>query len=220
MADSSDLRQTAVEPERALALAWLPPDRRDAVRTLFALDARLAALARFTRDAHVAQMRLTWWYQAIEALDTRPAPAEPLLQAIQRHILPSVRGAELVAMVEGWEELLDAEPLDDDRLEAFADRRGAVLFAALARILGAAEGDPVGAAGKGWALVDFAAQSPDRAAAARAQHLADRHLTAATAVRWSRAGRPIGALAHLATIPLRSPAARSLRVLRHRLTGR
>lgn len=185
-----------------------------------ALDARLGELTRFTRDAFVAQMRLTWWYEAIAALDGKPAPAEPLLQAVQRDLIPHVPGADLATMIEGWEELLDPDPIDTDRLQRFADRRGGRLFAAMARLLGASPDDPVPAAGRGWALIDFADHTPDRNAADQARLLAAISIGDVQAARWSRAGRPIGALALLATMPHRSPAARSVRVLRHRLTGR
>ncbi|WP_294298074.1 hypothetical protein [uncultured Sphingomonas sp.] len=209
-----------IDPEMALVLPSARNPRRSATETLFALDARLTELTRFTRDAFVAQMRLTWWFGALEALDARPAPAEPLLQAIRRDLVPLVPGTKLAGMIEGWEELLDPEPLDDDRLRRFAERRGGGLFAAFARVLNARGEDPVAEAGTGWALIDLAENTPDRAAADRARHLAVGYLSTATGARWSRAGRPIGALAHLATMPHRSPAARSLRVLRHRFTGR
>ncbi|RZM37470.1 MAG: hypothetical protein EOP67_01085 [Sphingomonas sp.] len=81
-------------PDRALLLAALPSPARPPIETLFALDSRLAGIVRATREPMVGQMRLTWWHEALTKLDREPAPAEPLLRDVQRHLLPAgVSGA-------------------------------------------------------------------------------------------------------------------------------
>lgn len=201
-------------PERALALGYAPAAAGGGVAALFALDATLARLALGTREPMVAQLRLTWWYEALRALGDRPPP-QPILRALAAARLD---GAALALMAEGWERLLDDAP----ELDAFADGR-AVLFEAAARLAGA--GDDVRKAGAGWALADLARTSGDAARAAAAARLAAPLLDRAAAMRWSPAGRFLGALVHVARADLaaqRPPGApaRVARLAWHRLTGR
>ncbi|CAN5509265.1 hypothetical protein BH09PSE4_BH09PSE4_07780 [soil metagenome] len=219
---------SAADPERALAISYAPGPRRAALTSLFALDDALAQVLRTTREPMVGQMRLTWWHDALVRLDSAPPPAEPVLQALTRDLLPlGVSGAGLTPIVEGWEELL-GETVSEEALLRYAEGRGS-LFVAAGRILAADPGDPVREAGAGWALVDLAWHLSDPATAARAREMAGPRLAAAVAPRWSRAGRALGALAHLASADLANDPAgprlqgsprRVLRALRHRLTGR
>jgi phytoene synthase len=208
------------DAERALALSYAARGR-DAAAALLALDDRLAAILRRTTEPLVGQMRLTWWREALEKLDAAPPPAEPVLAALAAEVLPrGIRGVDLAPIIDGWEALLE-EPLDAAAIERHA-MRGRALFEALARVIGAS-GDPVAAAGEGWALADLVRHLSDADARRRAADLAKPRLDAALAARWSRNGRPLGALAHLARLDLagrqRSPW-RVARLLAHRLTGR
>lgn len=217
---------TSTDPERALALAYAPAGARAALAALFALDDRLAQILRTTREPMVGQMRLTWWHGALLALDNAPPPSEPVLAELAAEVLPrGVRGAALAPIVEGWEDLLEAEVSEADLLH-YARCRG-TLFVVAGQILGA--DDPVREAGEGWALVDLAWNSSEPAVVALARDLARPRLAAATARRWSRRARALGALAHLAEADLAlDPAgarvvgspSRVWRALRHRLTGR
>ena len=206
--------------ERRMILSHVPIASRAGLAALLLLDDTLAAILRSTRDPMVGQLRLTWWHDALAALDTRPPPAEPVLQAIARDVMPHVMASTLTTMVEGWEELLDPDPLDDTRLAQFAERRGAGLFMAAGSVLGAGVGDPVAEAGRGWALVDLARHVRDDATRDRAAELAVRDLSVAASRRWSRAGRPLGAMAHLARLDPAAGGGRVARVVWHRLTGR
>ena len=70
---------TPEDPERALALSYAV-EGRDALAALLALDDALARLLRSTREPALGQMRLAWWREALERLDTAPPPAEPVLR--------------------------------------------------------------------------------------------------------------------------------------------
>jgi len=214
------------DPERALALSYAYAASRPALAALFALDDALAQVLRTTREPMVGQMRLTWWHGALAALDSAPPPAQPVLQMLAAEVLPhGVAGAALTPIVEGWEELLAAEISPED-IARYARGRG-TLFAVAGALLGG--DDPVREAGEGWALVDLAWHSREPEVAALARELARPMLEAATARRWSRAGRALGVLAHLALADLtldptaprvRGSPGRVWRALRHRLTGR
>lgn len=210
--------------ERALALGYAPADRCGALDALFALDSVLGDVMRTTSQPIVGQMRLTWWRDALIALDDRPAPAQPELRAVAATALPyGVRGAELAAMAEGWGALL-VEEIDRDGLAQVGAQRGGVLFAAAARVLGG-DGAPAVLAGEGWALADLSRNLSDPACMAEAAAMARARLDTALAAHWPRALRPLGALALLARADL-DPAsrpgspARLTRMLFHRFTGR
>lgn len=215
--------------ESALALSYAPPALRPALTALLDLDSALAAVLRTTREPLVAQMRLTWWHEALTRLDSAAPPAEPILVSLAATVLPhGVSGARLATMIDGWEELLD-EDLTHDEMMRFAERRGAGLFGMAGALLGARANDPLAAAGTGWALVDLARHLRDSSAGEKALISARSLLDAATRVRWSRETRALGALTHLALLDAAVPLDRPLpigsprRVARlawHRLTGR
>jgi phytoene synthase len=214
---------TPDDPERALALSYAPEGARAGLKALLALDDALGKVLRTTSEPALGRIRLAWWRERLEALDAGPPAAEPVLRGLFDHVLPAgVSGAALAGMVEGWELLFDAE--GEDVLGDFGRWRGGRLFEAGAVVLGT-RGDLVSEAGQGWALADLARNlsGGEDADAARAQAVP--LLDAALATRWSREGRALGALAHLARLDLRgvsqpgSPR-RVGRMLWHRLTGR
>lgn len=223
-ADDPDLSEGSAIEQR-LALSYAPTAARAGLSTLLALDRRLAAIVRATREPMVGQMRLTWWHEALTVLGKGSPPAEPVLTDVAKILLPTgVRGEELATLIEGWEVLLDRQ-LSDDALEQFARCRGEKLFRLAGRVLGA--DDPgIGPAGRGWALADLAGHVSDPAIAMRARTLAQLRFEEAFRRRWSRAGRPLGALALLGrfdigpnvTVP-GSPV-RVGRLFWHRMTGR
>lgn len=222
--------RVAANPEAALAIGYAAMPRRAGLAALLDLDATLAAVLRTTREPLVGQMRLTWWHDALTRLDAASPPAEPVLAALAATVLPDgVTGARLATLVEGWEELLDADLAGDEALARVARLRGGGLFGIAGQLLGARDGDPLVGAGVGWALVDLARHLRDRPTAEKARARGRDELIAATRVRWSREARALGALAHLALLDAAVPLDRPLpvgsprRVARlawHRMTGR
>jgi len=229
-ASAMKLEVPARDPELLLALHYARRHARRALAALFALDGALAQILRTTREPMVGQMRFTWWHEALTTLDTAPPPAEPILQGIASDVVPQgIAGARIAGMIDGWEELLEAGPLDDDALLRHAGARGASLFAMAGALAGAGARDPLELAGAGWALADLARHLSDPTVAARALALAEPRLLAATRLRWSRPGRALGALAQIArmncAVPLDQPVpagapGRVARLLFHRVTGR
>lgn len=219
---------TSSDPERGLILAYAPAAGREALAALLALDDALALLVRTTREPALGQIRLAWWREALERLDHAPPPPEPVLQRLAAEVLPKgVSGAALAELAGGWDALIE-ERLDPAALARFAEGRGR-LFDLAGRVLGAAASDPLSEAGQGWALADLARNLSNPAEAGEARALAVPLLAAAAGARWSRNGRPLGALAHLArrdlavphgTPPPTGSPGRVGRLLWHRLTGR
>ncbi|HYD11765.1 MAG TPA: squalene/phytoene synthase family protein [Allosphingosinicella sp.] len=208
-----------LDPDRTLALAYVPAAVRPAVAALWRLDAGFGAILATGTQPLVSQMRLAWWREALERLDREPPPAEPLLQALAAHVLPTASGAELAAMEEGWLMLLAEEALTEAELARYAELRGAQLFVLTARLLGVAD-FPVRRAGAAWALADLARHSR------RAGEVKSPPPESKT--KWPKRLRPLGMLAMLARRDLerlgRKPErpgspARILRMMQHRISG-
>lgn len=185
-----------IDPRNTRELAFLAAPARRAITALFALDEALADVLRGSGQPMIRQLKLTWWHDALVALDTTPPPAQPVLRALAADVLPhGPRGGALAGLVEGWEELLDPGPLDDDVLLAYAAARGGRLFTTAGALMGAATSDPLAAAGEGWALADLAVNISDRNEARRASSLAAVRLAIANGRRWSKPGEPLAVVA-------------------------
>lgn len=213
-----------LDPDRTLALSYVGARHRAALEALWQLDVALGAVLAGGRDPMLSRIKLVWWRDALERLDAKPVPAEPVLQAVATSVLPlGVSGVELSAMEEGWAVLLSGDPLSEEDLESYAAARGATLFRLSARLLGGPE-SLVGLAGEAWALGDLARHSNESDADAALARL--RALRPPP--RLPGRLRPLGMLATLArrdAEPGRprweqhgSPG-RMWRMLRYRLTG-
>ena len=122
-----------------------------ALVALLALDAELAQLVATTTEPLLGEIRLAWWRDRLIELDTQPAPAQPLLQALQARTLPRLSGSDLAGLEDGWLARLNGD--------AAGSASGCVrLFALAARLLGAdpAEGEYLGRA------LALAQSPPDR----------------------------------------------------------
>ncbi|HEY0621866.1 hypothetical protein [Sphingomonas sp.] len=212
------------EPERRMILSYAPTAAAGrGLAALLVLDDKLAETVRTTTEPMLGQIRLQWWHDALAKLDSAPPPAEPVLEAVARDVLrDGVAGERVAEIAQAWQAVLQPE-LDADGMKGFA-LRGACLFELAGALAGASPGDPLALAGEGWALADLAAGLTDPGEAAAARMNAGQALASATAARWSRNARALGAMAHLAQldlagVPLGSPR-RTLRALWHRLTGK
>ncbi len=206
---------------RDLALSYAPRGTLAGVKALFSLDATLGRILRTTSEPMVGQMRLAWWREALVRLDVTPSPAEPVLESLARDALPlGATGVALSRMTDGWEVLLS--DLDDDALAAHAAERGALLFAFAGSMIGADAGDPLDAAGRGWALADLSANIGDVKVAKRARLMANQAFGEIVGKRWSRRGRALGALALAARLALEGPPKPwwVTRLGWHRISGR
>lgn len=103
---------------------------------------------------------MAWWRERFADLDRGIVPAEPRLQALAQTLLPKgVTGGELSALEDAWLPLLNPYPWREEAAKGLK-RRGQILFAIGARLLG---GDPEDAepAGALWSLVDGARNCRD-----------------------------------------------------------
>jgi len=145
---AADLAE-GLSPLARLALAYAPASAREHWLTLLALDARLEKIVRTAREPMLAQLKLAWWRDRLSADPAGWPKGEPLLARLAGWSDPAALVA-LVALVDGWEELLGEPPVD---AAAFAAGRAAAATA-LARELGA-DGVGVGPASRAWAFADL-----------------------------------------------------------------
>ena len=146
----------ARDRERWLAALWAPAEARPALLALHAYDLEQQRVVADAREAMLAEIRLAWWREQLERLaGGNPAPAQPLLRALEADARP--RGVDLVALSrieEGFLPLLTEGPLD---ALGMAKARGGPLFEAMfaacvGRPLTSAEVEDATAAGTRWAL--------------------------------------------------------------------
>jgi phytoene synthase len=134
------------DPDRFLTALFAPPDKRDALLTLYAFNHELARAREAVSEPPLALIRLQWWREVVEEAHRRHEVAEPLRIAIEAGDLD--RGA-LLALIDARE--AEAEPA----FETAADWRaylfgcaGGVAVAA-GRLLGCPDAEglrPLGAA--------------------------------------------------------------------------
>jgi 15-cis-phytoene synthase len=122
----------------------------------------LADVVATSSDPRLGAIRLAWWRERLEELDTGgPVPAEPRLQAVAEELLMrGVCGKELSQLEDAWLPVL--EPFPWGRSQAAGLKlRGRILFGVGARLLGhpSAEAE---SSGELWSLVDGAAHCSDR----------------------------------------------------------
>ncbi len=216
-----------LDADRALALTYVPASRREAIVALWRLDVAMGAVLVGGREPLISQIKLTWWRDSLIKLDHAEAPAEPVLEGLSRHVLPTVRGEQLADMEAAWTLLLSQDPLTESELGSYASARGALLFRYSGHLLGTELTREMEQAGERWALMDLARHS--NAGDAAAAVAAARERSSPKELRWPGPLRPLGMLAALAMRDaergldrLEAPGApaRMLRMLRHRFTGR
>lgn len=176
-----------------LALSYAPASARKATLALLALDTRLAGIVRSSSEPMLAQLRLAWWREQLEADASARRAGEPLLAALENWC--GQREA-LIGLVNGWEEITREPPLPGSALEALAHARGAA-FAALAEQTGEPrDREAALRLGKSWAIADIAARLSHPEERRIARELAERQDW--RRARLSRKMRPLVVLHGLA----------------------
>jgi phytoene synthase len=117
--------------ERWLTCLYAAAPARPGLVALFALDAELAHVVATTTEPMLGEIRLAWWRDRLTELDSAPAPAQPLLQALQQRALPRLSGADLATLEDRWLGLLDGEGVPQSHIDG-----GVQLFVLAARLLG------------------------------------------------------------------------------------
>ncbi len=150
----------ALPAEVQIALAYTPSGFRDALRTLFEVDARLARIVAGTNEPMLGQMRLAWWRDILGT----PVSERPTGDAVLDAIADFWTGHEsgLITLVDGWEHMLADPPLSHDAAAGFADGRAAAM-SSYAKMSEASpdQCEAVAANASLWAIADAASHIAD-----------------------------------------------------------
>jgi phytoene synthase len=216
-----------LSPDKKLAFAYLPARHRAAVEALFAIDAAMGDVVRTTSEPMVGQIRLAWWRERLDELDSNEVPAEPRLQAARSELIArGVAGRELAGLERGWVRLFDEFPWDVGTAEAIWFR-GRLLFALGAQLLAKTD-DAIEGAGGLWALVDAARHCSDDASREMLTAQARTFARGLGGARFAAPLRPLSMLAALAirdafrsgTFEAEGTPGRAAAMLAHRVSGR
>src|SRR5687767_483499 len=97
--------------DRDLVRLHWPVQLRPAFDALLDVDDAMAMVVARATEPALAAIKLAWWRESLEQLDTGPPPAEPRLQAAARELLArGIAGRELAALEAGWATLLNESP--------------------------------------------------------------------------------------------------------------
>jgi len=158
--------------DRYLCTLFAPSPLRADLLALYAFNLEIAGIRESVSEPLVGQMRLKWWYDALDAIVAGNPPkqpiAEPLAQAVRRHGLPR---AELETLIEARSDDLEAQqPSTLSAVEAYAERSSAPLMRLALTILGGGGPEARGfcrSAAVAWALTGHLRALPHHAAQRR-----------------------------------------------------
>ncbi len=216
-----------LNPLQRLITAYAQRDDRPRYALLFAFDTRLAEIIRSATEILIAQMKLTWW-RDILTMDAAQRPkGEPLVQALNQAEAEGADLSVLVALVDGWEYLLQEFPWDDRQFENYARARGEGFFS-----FGLGAGHQLTAAQKQqaqrWAYWDFARHCSDHDVRRQSFEKCIAAQAAGGPISFNRSGRPLSILCKLVerdarqaelTVDLLRPGTAGM-IIWHGLTGR
>jgi 15-cis-phytoene synthase len=88
------------DPDRFLTALFAPPERRERLMLLYALNHELARAREVAREPTLALIRLHWWREALEGAPRRHELATPLAAALAEGAL---RAGDLLSLVDARE---------------------------------------------------------------------------------------------------------------------
>ncbi len=145
-----------VDPDRWLTSRFIgDAAARADVIALYAFDHELARAMTVASNALLAEIRLTWWREALDEIFANGPPrrhptAEALAAAVRRHGLPR---APLEAMIDGRIDALEAPAIDAEGAIRWADAVQGSLASLAATILDpSAPPQAAVPAGRAWGL--------------------------------------------------------------------
>jgi phytoene synthase len=145
------------DPDRFLTALFAPPDKRDALLTLYAFNHELARAREVVSEPALALIRLQWWREVVEGAYRRHEIAEPLRAAISAGALD--RG-DLLRLIDARE--AEAEPAFQTMTEwrdyVFGSAGGVAVAAG--RLLGAPDPDVLRSLGAAYGIAGLLRSIP------------------------------------------------------------
>jgi phytoene synthase len=148
------------DPDRFLTALFAPPEKRNALLTLYAFNHELARAREAVSEPPLALIRLQWWREIVEGARRRHEVAEPLIGAIEAGELDR---AELLALIDARE--IEAEPAIDtlQAWRAYVLGNAGGLAVAAGRLLGAPDPEVLRSAGAAYGVAGVLRNVPAHA---------------------------------------------------------
>jgi len=147
------------DPDRFAMAMLTPASDRARLVTLYALNTELARTALAARDPLIAEMRVQWWVDRLQALGDGPPPPHELLSPLWSAW--GARAADFARLAEARRHDAAREPFaEPDSVVAYADATGGALMAHAAMSLGAPDVPALHAQGRGAALTAWLRARP------------------------------------------------------------
>lgn len=143
---------------RYLCAMVAPPERRAGLIALYAFNAEIVRACQGSSETTITQMRLKWWYDALDAVFDGAPPHHPVAQALAAAVPMGLERAALKALVEAHADDPGSSPADTlVAREHRAEAQVAPIFLQALSIVAAR--DPAAEqaarhAGAAWALAD------------------------------------------------------------------
>jgi 15-cis-phytoene synthase len=188
------------DPDRFLTALFAPPEKRDALLTLYAFNHELARAREAVSEPPLALIRLQWWREVVDGARRRHEVAEPLAAAIDAGGLGR---SDLTALIDAREIEVDPaiETLHAWRAYILGSAGG--LAVAAGRLLGAADPEALRPLGAAYGIAGLLRSVPAHAAQGRCL-------------------LPVDVLARHGLKPeqvIANPAAETVRVVTRHMTG-
>jgi len=124
------------DPDRFLTALFAPPDKRDALLTLYAFNHELARAREAVSEPPLALIRLQWWREVVEGAQRRHEVAEPLLALLDQGLL---QRDDLLAMIDAREAEVEPDFESVEEWRAYVSGTAGGLAVAAGRLLGVPE---------------------------------------------------------------------------------
>ena len=148
------------DPDRFLTALFAPPNKRDALLTLYAFNHELARAREVVSEPPLALIRLQWWREVVEGSRRRHEVAESLAAAIAAGELDP---ADLLALIDARE--IEADPVIETLAawRAYLLGNAGGLAVAAGRLLGAPSSESLRPLGAGYGVAGLLRSIPAHA---------------------------------------------------------
>jgi phytoene synthase len=152
------------DPDRFLTALFAPPEKRDALLTLYAFNHELARAREAVSEPPLALIRLQWWREVVEGARRRHEVAEPLTAVIEAG---GLNRTHLTALIDARE--IEAESAIEtlDVWRAYVLASGGGLAVAAGRLLGAPDPEALRPLGAAYGIAGLLRSVPAHAAQGR-----------------------------------------------------
>ncbi len=126
----------SISPPQRLSLVYLKAEKRLLLTLFLIFDSRLEDIALKMNEAMIAQIRLAWWRDTLRSKNKpKGEPLIALIDEVQTYFPNDDISNILIAMVDGWEQLIMSDnDMDDAAMLEYAQLRGGKFFKCVASI--------------------------------------------------------------------------------------